>query len=429
LRAHRAPVVERVAPELADRAERVGRSPGDVPALKQLGMGGDVGAAPGDVDRDVAEQPDAALGGIVAQRAPLAVEPHLVGDRVVAGERRPVRDPVALADDERLELFGGDRRPRLLEVAAVRREGGCRRVRRAGPVRRPEREQRPPRLTRLREPVDEAIRLAPEFPARERGHVQQHAAGPPNPHTFHAMPLLPTKPPRIQIEDVWPQLDCGRYPVTRSVGDDVEVWATIFRDGHDVLGAAILYRAPGASSWQEAPMRRTHQPDRWTGYFQVDACGRWEFTIDAWVDRLASWRDELRRKVEAGQTDLASELQEGAALLGVRKLDVETALASTESDRSEPTRLVRSLAVDADRKLARVGAWYELFPRSWGGFKGVEQVLPDLAELGFDVVYFPPIHPIGQTNRKGRNNALTAAKGDPGSPWAIGSEDGGHTAV
>jgi len=243
------------------------------------------------------------------------------------------------------------------------------------------------------------------------------------------MPLLPTKPPRIQIEDVWPQLDCGRYPVKRSVGDEVEVWATIFRDGHDLLGAAILYRAPGASSWQEAPMRRTHQPDRWTGYFQVDACGRWEFTIEAWVDRLASWRDELRRKVEAGQTDLASELQEGAALLGVRKLDVETALASTESDRSEPTRLVRSLAVDADRKLARVGAWYELFPRSWGGFKGVEQVLPDLAELGFDVVYFPPIHPIGQTNRKGRNNALTAAKGDPGSPWAIGSEDGGHTAV
>jgi starch synthase (maltosyl-transferring) len=144
---------------------------------------------------------------------------------------------------------------------------------------------------------------------------------------------------------------------------------------------------------------------------------------------MASWRDELRRKVEAGQSDLTSELQEGAALLKVRKLDVETALASTESDRSEPTRLARSLGIDTDRTLARFGAWYELFPRSWGGFKGVERVLPDLADLGFDVVYFPPIHPIGRTNRKGRNNTLTAAKGDPGSPWAIGSDEGGHTAV
>jgi starch synthase (maltosyl-transferring) len=243
------------------------------------------------------------------------------------------------------------------------------------------------------------------------------------------MPLLPTKPPRIQIEDVWPQIDCGRYPVKRSVGDEVEVWATIFRDGHELLGAAVLYRPPGASSWQEAPMRRTDQPDRWTGSFRVDACGRWEFTIEAWVDRFASWRDELRRKVEAGQTDLSSELEEGAALHGVRKLDVETALASTESDRSEPTRLVRSLGVDADRTLARFGAWYELFPRSWGGFRGVEQVLPELAELGFDVVYFPPIHPIGRANRKGRNNSLRAAKDDPGSPWAIGAAEGGHTAV
>jgi starch synthase (maltosyl-transferring) len=243
------------------------------------------------------------------------------------------------------------------------------------------------------------------------------------------MPIPQTRPPRIAIEDVWPQIDCGRYPVKRSVGDEVEVWATIFRDGHELLGAAILYRAPGASSWEEAAMEQAEQPDRWTGSFHVDRCGRWEFSIEAWVDRIASWRDELRRKVEAGQTDLASELQEGAALLGVRKLDVEKALASTETDRSDPTRLVRSLGVDADRPLARFGVWYELFPRSWGGFKGVEKALPDLAELGFDVVYFPPIHPIGHTNRKGRNNALTAKKGDPGSPWAIGSEEGGHAAV
>src|SRR5438067_792268 len=243
------------------------------------------------------------------------------------------------------------------------------------------------------------------------------------------MPLPQQRPPRIQIEDVWPQIDCGRYPVKRSVGDEVEVWATIFRDGHELLGAAILYRRPGASKWEEVPMRKTDQPDRWTGSFHADRCGRWELTVQAWVDRFESWRDELRRKVDAGQTDLASELQEGSALLKVLKLDVETALASTEHDRSEPTQLVRSLEVDCDREVARFGAWYELFPRSWGGFKGVEKLLPELADLGFDVVYFPPIHPIGRTNRKGRNNTLTAKKDDPGSPWAIGSEEGGHTAV
>jgi starch synthase (maltosyl-transferring) len=115
--------------------------------------------------------------------------------------------------------------------------------------------------------------------------------------------------------------------------------------------------------------------------------------------------------------------------LGVPELDVTAALATAELDRSEQTRLVHSLEVDADRTLARFGAWYELFPRSWGGFKGVEKTLPELAALGFDVVYLPPIHPIGKTNRKGRNNAVAAAKGDPGSPWAIGGKEGGHTAV
>ena len=242
------------------------------------------------------------------------------------------------------------------------------------------------------------------------------------------MPLPQTRTPRIQIEDVWPQLDCGRYPVKRSVGDEVEVWATIFRDGHEVLGAAVLYRPPGSTEWREAPMRHD-QADRWTGSFTADACGCWAFTVQAWVDRFESWREELRRKVEAGQTDLASELEEGAVLLKVLELDVETALASTESDRSEVIQLAQPLEVDVDRERARFGAWYELFPRSWGGFAGVEQKLPELAGLGFDVVYFPPIHPIGSTNRKGRNNTLTAAPGDPGSPWAIGGEEGGHTAV
>ena len=169
--------------------------------------------------------------------------------------------------------------------------------------------------------------------------------------------------------------------------------------------------------------------DRWPGSFTVDRPGRWTFTVKAWVDRFESWRDELRRKVEAGQTDLDGELAEGAALLKVLRLDVETALAGTERDRSEETRLLRDLGVDADRERARFGSWYELFPRSWGGFAGVERVLPELADLGFDVVYLPPIHPIGRTNRKGRNNAPAATPGDPGSPWAIGGGQGGHTAV
>ncbi len=242
------------------------------------------------------------------------------------------------------------------------------------------------------------------------------------------MPLPQTMPPRIQIEDVWPQLDCGRYPVKRSVGDSVEVWATIFRDGHEALGAAVLHRAPGSAVWEETPMRQV-EADRWTGTFTIDVCGRWEFTVQAWVDRFESWREELRRKVEAGQTDLEGELAEGAVLLKVLELDVEAGLASTEHDRSEETQPARTFAVDVDRERARFGSWYELFPRSWGGFAGVERMLPQLAELGFDVVYFPPIHPIGETNRKGRNNALGAAAGDPGSPWAIGSAAGGHTAI
>ena len=242
------------------------------------------------------------------------------------------------------------------------------------------------------------------------------------------MSLPQNRPPRIQIEDVWPQIDCGRYPVKRSIGDEVEVWATIFRDGHEVLGASVLYRAPGSADWQEAPMEAQGN-DRYVGRFHVTELGRWEFTVQAWVDRFESFRDELRRKVEGGQADLSSELQEGAALFKVLRLDVETALASTEEDRHEVTQLVRTLGVDCDREIARFSAWYELFPRSWGGFAGVQKVLPDLKRLGFDVVYLPPIHPIGRTNRKGRNNAERAQPGDVGSPWAIGATEGGHDAI
>jgi starch synthase (maltosyl-transferring) len=236
-----------------------------------------------------------------------------------------------------------------------------------------------------------------------------------------------TRRPRIQVEDVWPQLDCGRFAVKRTLGEPVEVWADVFRDGHEVLGAAVRFRRQGERRWREAPMEH-HGSDRWTATFTPDTCGRWEFAIGAWFDRFASWRWEIQRKSDAGQEDLSSELAEGALLHGVESLTVEEALASEQADRSEFTSSP-TLCVDVDPALARFSSWYELFPRSWGGFKGVEKVLPELAALGFDVVYFPPIHPIGTTNRKGPNNTLVAGPDDPGSPWAIGSELGGHDAI
>jgi starch synthase (maltosyl-transferring) len=242
------------------------------------------------------------------------------------------------------------------------------------------------------------------------------------------MPAPPAKQPaRIQIENIWPQLDCGRYPVKRTLGDPVEVWSDVFRDGHEVLGAAVRYRRAGERRWREEPMRH-HGADRWTATFTPDTCGRWQFGVAAWVDRFASWRWEIERKVDGGQEDLSSELAEGAVLHDVESLTVEEALSSTATDRSE---LISSspLEVDVDPVLARFSAWYELFPRSFGGFRGVERALPELADLGFDVVYLPPIHPIGRTNRKGPNNALQAKPGDPGSPWAIGSAEGGHDAI
>jgi starch synthase (maltosyl-transferring) len=241
------------------------------------------------------------------------------------------------------------------------------------------------------------------------------------------LPKTNEPPPRIQIQNVMPQVDCGRYATKRTAGERVEVTATIFRDGHEQLGAAIRYKAAGATRWQEAPLQNLGN-DRWAGSFVADAPGSWCFRIEAWVDRVASFQEELRRKADAGQPDLSGELAEGAVLLGDAELTVESALAAAAGDRSEKAWSA-TYPVDVDRELARFGSWYELFPRSWGGFEGVRKVLPKLAELAFDVVYLPPIHPIGTSNRKGRNNALEAGTRDPGSPWAIGSELGGHDAI
>jgi starch synthase (maltosyl-transferring) len=241
------------------------------------------------------------------------------------------------------------------------------------------------------------------------------------------LPKTTEPPARIQIQRVMPQVDCGRYAVKRTVGERVDVTARIFRDGHELIGAAVRYKAAGATRWLEAPLEPLGNDD-WAGSFDVDRTGTWCYRIEAWVDRVASFQYELRRKVEAGQKDLSSELSEGAVLLGVDTLTVEDALAAPADDRAEKA-WSPTYEVDVDRELARFGSWYELFPRSWGGFDGVRAVLPQLAELGFDVVYLPPIHPIGLSNRKGPNNTLEAGPDDPGSPWAIGSAEGGHDAL
>ena len=274
-----------------------------------------------------------------------------------------------------------------------------------------------------------------------------------------------TPPARILIEDPRPLIDCGRYPSKACVGDRVVVSALIFRDGAAALRAVVRYRGPQDAVWNESPMRRVEPergPDLWEGSFLVDAQGPWRWSIEAWTDVEATWLDELERKVAAGQPDLASEFAEGAQLLrraaerasGEDQLALASAAALVEEpgfsigertagvldrdlaavlarnpDRSGSTRMNPVAAVEVERVRARFGAWYELFPRSFGGFAGVAAQLPRLAELGFDVVYLPPIHPIGLTRRKGRNNALIAGPGDPGSPWAIGAQEGGHTAV
>jgi starch synthase (maltosyl-transferring) len=241
------------------------------------------------------------------------------------------------------------------------------------------------------------------------------------------VPLPKSQQPRIQIQAVEPVLDCGRFAVKRTVGDRVEVYATVLKDGHDTLGGALRVRAPGEPRWNEVPLSDLGS-DRWGGAFTVDRGGRWDFAVAAWTDRVATWQDELRRKSEAGQEDLTGELAEGAVVLGRLVSTVAEGLAAEPGDRHGEV-VSGVFSVDVDRELARFGAWYELFPRSWGGFKGVADLLPELARLGFDVVYLPPVHPIGVTNRKGRNNAASAEPGDVGSPWAIGSAAGGHDAI
>jgi starch synthase (maltosyl-transferring) len=227
---------------------------------------------------------------------------------------------------------------------------------------------------------------------------------------------------RVVVECVTPEVDEGRYPAKRTAGEDVVVEADVFADGHDVLAAVVLWRKAGDSRWREAPMAPLGN-DRWRGSFTASVeYATYEFTVEGWVDRVATWKYGLDKKIAAGQ-DVSSER-------------LEEKLLPKDRGRSAATRYGRVLTVIAERERARFGAWYEMFPRSAGTdpsrsatFKEAERLLPYIASMGFDVVYLPPVHPIGTSFRKGRNNSLTCEPGDPGSPWAIGSSAGGHTAV
>jgi starch synthase (maltosyl-transferring) len=274
--------------------------------------------------------------------------------------------------------------------------------------------------------------------------------------------------PHLVIERVTPSVDRGRFAAKRIVGDEVTVRATVYKDSHDHVTGRIRYRAPDADTWQTAPVQYERDLDRLTGSFGVDRIGRWTFTVDAWTDRWASWLSEVGKFLGAG-VDVHMELLEGALLLdeaaarasGAERTALHRAAerlrdeSLTPAERAEAAlhqgigdlmtarlpardavRHGRVYAIDVDREIAGVAAWYEMFPRSQvsdpgrrGTFADAARRLPAVADLGFDVVYLPPIHPIGTTHRKGRNNTLVPAPDDPGSPWAIGDEAGGHTAV
>ncbi len=269
---------------------------------------------------------------------------------------------------------------------------------------------------------------------------------------------------RIAIENITPEIDGGRFPAKAIAGDVFSVEADVFSDGHDSLGAALLYRKAGAGDWLERPMLFVEN-DRWAGETVLPDIGPWQFTTIAWRDLFATWHKDTGKKIVAGQT-VSLEIEEGRRLVdaAVKQAGADAQLGKLLQKLSEPrpeaeqldlllsdstldlmgragprthlSRYGRALDVFVDRPAAAFSAWYELMPRSQtsdparhGTFDDVVARLPYVRDLGFDVLYIPPIHPIGRTKSKGRNNSLTPAPEDPGSPYAIGSEEGGHDAI
>ena len=270
----------------------------------------------------------------------------------------------------------------------------------------------------------------------------------------------------VIVERVRPQLDEGRHPIKRILGDRITVTADVFRDGHDAIDAVLLYRERGAPAWREAPLHFVDN-DEWEGSFEVTRNARYEYTIEAWPDAFATWHHDTEKKKAADQP-IGLELREGRMLVdaaytraaGQDRDDIRAfraqldatpdddaraalllaeeavALVARVPDRSGATRYSPALPVIVDRRAAQFAAWYEFFPRSQGTVPGMHGTfadaakrLPEIRSLGFDVVYLPPIHPIGHAFRKGKNNTLDVGPDDPGSPWAIGNETGGHMSV
>lgn len=282
---------------------------------------------------------------------------------------------------------------------------------------------------------------------------------------------------RVIIEDVEPQVGCGRYPAKRILGDTVTVTAAIFADGHDHIAGRLLFRHEKDRTWRSIAITPLTN-DLWSASFIVDKPGTWNYTLEAWIDHFGTWHADLKKRL-AAQHDPAADaasasqniplaLRTGAILLGEAatrakgadvkllakaqaslqeradqandlmgdELDKLVVIVNRYPDLTLATQYDQKLPIWVDRERARFSTWYELFPRSasgdpsrHGSFADVEALLPDIAAMGFDVLYLPPIHPIGDAFRKGPNNNVVASKGDPGSPWAIGAKDGGHTAI
>lgn len=293
----------------------------------------------------------------------------------------------------------------------------------------------------------------------------------------HVMDFSASSP--ITIEDVYPEIDSGRFAVKREVGDTMDVYATIFKDGHDLLSAVVMCRRADSQEWWEVPMVQVNEGEqRWGGTLYFWENTRYVYTIEAWVDEYGTWVDGLIKKLDAGQ-QVGVELEEGARMIRktlqrvendndvrdpeAQRLDIDlfrevldvygkledqyevaqlllddgliSAMARWP-DKEKAYRYDRELEVWVDRERARFGAWYEMFPRNqseeWGKhgtFKDCERRLPDIQAMGFDVLYLLPIHPIGRIHRKGKNNTLVAYEDDVGSPYAVGSYEGGHTAI
>ena len=286
------------------------------------------------------------------------------------------------------------------------------------------------------------------------------------PVTKHVAPAAMPEdgPVRAVIENVTPQVDCGRYAIKRTLGEPVRVEADVFTDGHDSVAAQVTYRRAGEDGWHGVFMVALGN-DRWSASFTVNALGTWVYCVRAWVDHFETWRRDLVKRRAAGQ-DLAIEFQRGAELVEAAALRARSqplaqwaarlrdqqagpearyraaedeslhALMRAHPDPALVAHYPLTLSVTVDPVRARFSSWYEFFPRSaspdprrHGSFRDCEARLPYVASMGFDVLYLPPIHPIGLSHRKGSNNRVEAEPGEPGSPWAIGAAEGGHKSV